>query len=101
MKRTTFVIPKADNDGRPFPTKVIAGLQRELLEEFGGYTVQEVRGAWLGDDGKTYHDESWQFTIVMEEEGIGRLVKWLEKTRDLLSQQAMWLEVSDTEAKLV
>ncbi|MBE3575693.1 MAG: hypothetical protein IMW99_09640 [Firmicutes bacterium] len=101
MKRTTFIIPKTGNDGKLFPTKLIAGLQQEMLEQFGGYTVREVRGAWLGDDGRTYHDESWEYTIVMEEAVVEKLVQWLEKAKDLLSQEAMWLEVLEAEARLV
>ena len=101
MKRATFIIPKADNDGQPFPTKLIAELRRDILEMYGGYTVRDVQGAWLGDDGKTYHDENWEYTVVMTEDDLPKLVTWLEKAKNLLSQQAMWLEVQETEAKLV
>lgn len=65
------------------------------MEQFRGYTVYESRGAWVGDDGKTYHDESWQYTIVMQELEVGKLIRWLEKAKDLLRKEAMWLEVSD------
>lgn len=101
MKRTTFIIPKQDNQGNKFPTKLIAEIRREMLEQFGGYTVREVKGAWLGDDGKIYHDESWEYTIVMDEADVPKLEKWLAKIRDLLSQEAMWLEVSEVDSKLV
>lgn len=69
---------------------------------YGGYTVRDVQGAWVGGDGKTYYDESWEYTVVMDdEEEVGRLINWLEKAKDLLSQQAMWLEVQDLKSILV
>lgn len=101
MKKATFIIPKQDNNGKKFPAKVLAELRRDILEQFGGYTVRDVDGAWLGDDGKTYHDSSWEYTVVMENEAIEKLVVWLEKAKDLLSQRAMWLEVQETESRLV
>lgn len=101
MKKATFIIPKLDNDGKRFPAKVLAELRRDILEQFGGYTVRDVKGAWLGDDGKTYYDSSWEYTVVTEESKIAELVQWLTKVKDLLSQQAMWLEVQETESTLV
>ena len=101
MKRATFIIPKQDNDGRRFPAKVLAELRRDILEQFNGYTVKDVEGAWLDEDGKTYHDESWEYTVVMEEGKIDKLVNWLGKAKDLLSQHAMWLEIQDVESRLV
>jgi len=42
-----------------------------------------------------------EYTVVMENEAIEKLVVWLEKAKDLLSQRAMWLEVQETESRLV
>jgi hypothetical protein len=101
MQKATFIIPKLGNDGQPFPAKVLAELQHDILDMFGGYTVRDVQGAWLGDDGKTYYDTSWEYTVVMEEVKIVDLINWLGKAKDLLSQQAMWLEVQDTTSHLI
>lgn len=100
MKRATFIIPKADNNGQPFPAKVVLELQRELLERFEGYTFRHASGAWV-ENGTTYYDESWEYTIVMEEGKLGELVDWLRKAKDLLSQQAMWLEIQEVDAQEV
>ena len=42
-----------------------------------------------------------EYTVVMENEAIEKLVVWLEKAKDLLSQRAMWLEVQETESRPV
>jgi len=59
MKKTTFIIPKQDNNGKKFPAKVLVELRWDILEQVGGYTVRDVDGAWFGRDGNTYHDSSW------------------------------------------
>lgn len=101
MKKVTIIIPKRDNEGNKFPTNTMAEIQKEILRNYGGYTVREVRGAWLGDDGKTYIDDSWEYVIVMDDKGVEVIKKWLVKVRDLLRQQAMYLEVSEAEVKFI
>jgi hypothetical protein len=101
VKRVTFIIPKNDNNGAPFPTATIAEIRKDILRNFGGYTVRDVRGEWIDSDGKTYQDDNWEYTIVMEEKEVEKVESILAKAKRLLSQQAMWLEVSDTEARLV
>lgn len=101
MKKVTIIIPKRDNEGNKFPTNTMAEIQKEILRNYGGYTVREVRGAWLGDDGKTYIDDSWEYVIVMDDKGVEVIEKWLVKVRDLLRQQAMYLEVSEAEVKFI
>ena len=101
MKRVTFIIPKNDNNGAPFPTATIAEIRKDILRSFGGYTVRDVRGEWVDGEGRTYQDDNWEYTIVMEEKEVEKVESILAKTKRLLDQQAMWLEVSDTEAKSV
>jgi len=97
MKRATFQIPKVDNEGRKFPRAVVLGIRREILERFEGFTVRETKGGWIGKDGKTYIDDNWEYTVVMEDSKIGSLVAWLKKVREILRQKAMWLEISEAE----
>lgn len=97
MKRATFQIPKADNEGRRFPRAVVLGIRREILEQFEGFTVRETKGGWIGKDGKTYIDDNWEYTVVMEDIKIESLVAWLKKVREILRQKAMWLEISEAE----
>ncbi len=101
MKRATFVIPKQDNEGREFPRAVVLEIQREILEQWQGFTVREVRGGWVDEAGKTYIDDSWEYTIVLEDERVESLVTWLKKIREALRQQAMWLETIEAQGQEV
>lgn len=97
MKKATFIIPTADNQGRKFPAATMDGIQQEILREFGGFTVREVTGGWVDEQGKSYIEQNLEYTIVMDDEAIERLAQWLEKVKGLLSQKEMWLEAHETE----
>ncbi len=101
MKRTVFLIPLEDNDGRPFDAKLFRQTQKELLQKYGGFQVDRVEGQWLGDDGNIYRDKSLRYIICMEEDQVGELKEWLKEIRDRFRQMALWLEVSEVETNLI
>jgi hypothetical protein len=101
MKRATFTIPKQDNEGRTFPKTTILEIQRNILETYGGYTVRSVHGGWMDGDGKVYQEQNFEYTVVLEEHQLKDLKNWLEKMKAVLRQEAMFLEVGDTEVTFI
>lgn len=102
MVKATFVIPKADNNGKRFDSIVMTNIQRDILERFSGYTAREVQGAWLEEStGKTYFDESWEYTVVMETAELGILRQWLKSIKTVLGQKEMFLEHSTVTSELI
>jgi hypothetical protein len=101
MKKVTIIIPKRDNEGKKFSTAMIAEIRKDILRKYNGYTVKNVRGAWKGEDGKTYLDESWEYTMVTDDEGVKWIEGWLVKIKDLLRQEAMYLEVTEINIKFL
>jgi hypothetical protein len=60
----TLLLPLYDNEGRPFPPELSAGVRAELTERFGGLTAfsrAPAEGVWM-DEGRTTRDE----VIVLE-----------------------------------
>ena len=43
------------------PEKAKETLKNILIRHFGGYTIQEANGGWIGDDGTTYQE----YTLVI------------------------------------
>ena len=43
------------------PEEAKAQAEKILLDHFGGYTIQEANGGWIGDDGTTYQE----YTLVI------------------------------------
>ena len=101
MKKATFIIPKQDNDGNKFPKTTILEIQRDILEQYGGYTVRSVQGGWMDGDGKVYQEQNWEYTVVLDESQLKGLASWLEKMKLVLRQEAMFLEVSDTKVEFI
>ncbi len=96
MKKATFIIPKQDNNGNKFPKSIILEIQRDILEQYEGYTVRSVQGGWVDEHGKAYQEPNWEYTVVLDENQLKGLASWLEKMKVVLKQEAMFLEVSDT-----
>ena len=47
------ILPRHFNDGRPIPKKQFRSIRRELVKQFGGFTLFEkpvfsMQGTWLG-----------------------------------------------------
>ena len=60
----TLTLPLRDNAGVQL-TGVHKVLRSQLLDAYGGYTQTLVTGAWKGDDGKVYLDDSLKYEIAM------------------------------------
>ena len=61
----TLTLPLRDNAGVQLQ-EVHKVLRTQLLEAFGGYTQSLVTGAWRGEDGKVYQDDSLKYEIAMD-----------------------------------
>ena len=64
MKTITLIAPKKNNDGEDMTTQ-IAKLENYIVDEFGDFTSQDVRGAQK-DNGVVYYDENISYTIATD-----------------------------------
>jgi hypothetical protein len=101
MIKATFIIPKADNNGVLFPTGLVAKLQMQIIDMFGGYTLREATGAWQDEDGKIYNDNNWVFEVSMKKDQVATLVNWLEQAKVVLGQEAMYLEITEANIQFI
>lgn len=101
MIRATFMVPTYDNDGQQFPEEVMEHVRSMVIEKFGGYTSDMVQGAWADADGRVYYDENIRYTITMDQEKVTELKEMLVYFKDLLRQEAMYLELQPVEVILV
>lgn len=99
--RASFMIPLYDNDGRQFSEEVMEHVRKTILGTFGGYTSDNVQGAWINEEGRIFYDESIRYTITMEKEKVAELKEILVYFKELLNQEAMYLEVQPVEVILV
>jgi hypothetical protein len=61
-----FNVPLTTNEGRPIDPQVIVELHRELLGQFGGFTIHPTsQGRWQSRAGRVYQEE-----VVVDEVAI-------------------------------
>jgi hypothetical protein len=87
-RRYDLYLPLADNDGRPFPDDLFKGVQRRLLDRFGGLTTQQrefpLQGIWQGGT-RLYLDLVIIMTVLdFRRQGSARFIARLKQ--DLLRQ---------------
>jgi hypothetical protein len=96
MKKCLFLIPTSYNDGKEIPSDVVSEIFDELFAEFGSYSVAgTTEGAWRLEDGTKVKDKSLNVWIVMDDEKVAILKKFIKKLARILKQEAIYLEVMD------
>jgi hypothetical protein len=50
----------------PSTPEAVAGVIKQILDNFGGYTQTLVTGAWRNGDGETVNDDSLKYEIAMD-----------------------------------
>ena len=78
------IIPNFDNDGKSL-NREQTFIEDTLLSIVGGFTVEDVRGAWRDEQGRTFYDASKRYTVlvskVQDAELVRRLPIWCMNTR--------------------
>ncbi len=64
IREAQFILPAIDGDNPHI------GLQNELTEKFGGFTIQTADGAWRDDNGKVHWDHNYLYTVAADWDNI-------------------------------
>jgi hypothetical protein len=94
MIKTMFLVPVADNEGRPIDRDVWAELRKRCLA-FGGFTRTEgLSGQWVSESGKVFADNMVRFEIALQ--SWSQLSAWMDMVRwarVAFRQEALYIEV--------
>lgn len=95
----TFIVlvPVCYNDGVRVPESLMNRFVREAYRRFGGCSRREpVVGHWIDpDDGRHYHDESVELSVVCQSERIVEAMRFARSIGRRLRQKAIYFEVHD------
>jgi hypothetical protein len=81
-----FNVPLTDNAGQPIDPQVIVDLHRELLGQFGGFTIHPTSlGRWQSRAGRVYQEEVIVYEVAVSEDKVPLL-------RDVVSRLAMYFD---------
>ena len=98
MYEVTVIVPVRDNAGKAL-TGERHKIERRLLELAGGYSRDKIVGAWLGEDGKLYRDESYRYTMACDGEIAASIRLAAHDWCEALRQEALY--VSQRQANVV
>ena len=88
-----FNLPLTDNGGQPIDSDVIIDLHRELLDKFGGFTIQPTsQGRWRSRMGTLYQEEIVTYEVAVVPDRIADLRELVCRLGRRLGQEAMYFD---------
>ena len=99
----SFLIPIVRNDdGRLHVDAVWQRLERELCEQFDGFTWQEgFYGVWRDDSGRLVKDSSRKYIVALPSKKIPRLRRLAAQCCHWFHQDCVYLTQTGTHAELL
>ena len=97
LKEHVIHFPTHANDGTRFPKHLSILFQARLLEEFGGFTKHDAKGAWRDPEGGKIHRESMIRYIVATDThtGTDRLIHLAKWVCTLVNQKCVYVVTPD------
>jgi hypothetical protein len=97
-----FNVPLADNEGEPIDPRVIVELHRELLAQFGGFTIHPTsQGRWLSRAGRVYQEEVVVYEVAITEDKVPLLRDVVCRLGQALGQLAMYLDAPPPSVEII
>ena len=91
--KAVFYIPLRDNDGRDLRRDIL-DLEGELYLRFVGWScLGLIKGAWKMADGSQSLDDSFAYSLILDELRIPELEQVLLTFKSKTTQEAIYLEV--------
>lgn len=67
MIEVIFLLAMQFNSGEQVPDGVVRRLERHLLDTYGGYSCDGPKiGGWRDDDGRTYVEPSYHYSVKLD-----------------------------------
>ena len=97
-----FNAPLMDNDGQPIDPRVIVDLHRELLGQFGGFTVHPTsQGQWQSRAGRIYQEEVVAYEVAVQRDKVSQLRDLVCRLGRRLGQLAMYFDAPSPSVEII
>lgn len=89
---TQVLLPKRDNQGRPFQPVRYAAFHARMIREYGGWTRKgQAEGAWLSPSGQLHTEEHWVYEIGHTRRDLRFWQTEKERLKSELDQEEIWI----------
>jgi hypothetical protein len=97
-----FNVPLTDNEGQAINPQVIVDLHRELLTQFGGFTIHPTsQGRWQSRAGRVYQEEVVVYEVAVPEDKVSFLRDVVCRLGRRLGQQAMYFDAPPPSVEII
>src|SRR5215468_9705815 len=97
-----FNVPLTDNDGQPINPQVIVALHRELLAQFGGFTIHPTsQGRWQSRGGRLYEEEIIVYEAAVPSHEVPLLRDVVCRLGRVLGQLAMYFDAPPPSVEII
>lgn len=84
-----------DTNEPVFPPEEARGILEDiLLERMGGYTIQEARGGWIGDDGMKYQE--YTLVIILSDTDEAAVHALCDELIERFDQNSVMIQTNET-----
>jgi hypothetical protein len=95
-------VPLTDNEGRALDPRVIVDLHRDLLGQFGGFTIHPIsQGRWRSQEGRIYQEEVIFYEIAIPEAKVTLLREVVCRLGRGLGQLAMYFDAPAPSVEII
>lgn len=102
LRKCILLLPMTYNDGTDVPSEVMAGILRNIDEEFDGHTVDGLcDGVYKMDDGTMVNDKSLKVWVAVDPDRVEELKKLAARFAGVLKQESLYFEVTEAEVEFV
>ena len=97
-----FKLPLRDNNGQLVEPKLILDLQRELRENFEGFTINPTsRGQWESQAGRLYEEEVVGYEVAIPADKVSPLRALVCRIGVQLGQLAMFFDAPAPSVEII
>jgi hypothetical protein len=97
-----FNVPLTDNEGQPIDPRVVVDLHRELLGQFGGFTVHPTsEGRWQRRAGRMYQEEVVFYEVAVQKVKVALLRDVVCRLGRRLGQLAMYFDAPSPSVEII
>lgn len=102
LRKCILLLPTTFNDGKEVPPEVMAGILRNIDEEFDGHTVDGLcDGVYKMDDGSMANDKSLKVWVAVDPDRVEELKNLAARFAGVLRQESLYFEVTEAEVEFV
>src|SRR5438445_297425 len=97
-----FNVPLTDNEGQPINPRGIVDLHRDLLAQFGGFTIHATsQGRWRSRAGRVYQEEVVVYEVAIPKTKIPLLRDAVSRLGRRLGQMAMYFDAPSPSVEIL